>query len=374
MEANNLRNINAMPYGTLYGPQPNTGRIDTASTVGKIWPIFAPASNLGNGNLANLTTADTDSFRQYPLYNAIYAIRHRGYSNYNGMQALISWSPGHGRVNANYTWGKALGAVAGPDPVTIQNDYLLLSFDRTQIFNITYYYAFGNVVRERALGWVANGWEISGISNFQSGTPITSLMSSNFNLTGTLTIPANTVASVQGYNNTSTCVSSTPTATTTNPNPVPVCSLQLTSSSSFGTPDISLQPTLVGNPQGKKKHQYVDGTAFRLPALGSNGPTNYGNLRGPSYFDSDLTVSKQFTIREKDHLQFRMAAFNVLNRANYTFSSLYPGAYGLNFTQTEGGTDLNQDLASATNQQPSFGSTPIRTGRRIMEISLKYQF
>jgi hypothetical protein len=85
-------------------------------------------------------------------------------------------------------------------------------------------------------------------------------------------------------------------------------------------------------------------------------------------------VSKQFTIREKDHLQFRMAAFNVLNRANYTFSSLYPGAYGLNFTQTEGGTDLNQDLASATNQQPSFGSTPIRTGRRIMEISLKYQF
>ena len=374
MESNNLRNINAMPYGTLYGPQPNTGRIDTASTVGKIWPIFAPASNPGNGGLANLTTANTDSFRKYPLYNAIYAIRHRGYSNYNGMQAQIRWSPGHGRISANYTWGKALGAVAGPDPVTIQNDYLLLSFDRTQIFNITYYYSFGNVVRERVLGWVANGWEISGISNFQSGTPITSLMSSNFNLSGTLTIPANTVASVPGYNNTSTCVSSTPTATPTNPNPVPVCSLQITQASTFGTPDISLQPTAVGNAQGKKKHQYVDGSVFRLPALGSNGPTNYGNLRGPSYFDSDLTVSKQFTIREKDHLQFRMAAFNFMNRANYTFSSLYPGAYGLNFTQTEGSTDLNADLANATNQQPSFGSTPIRTGRRIMEISLKYQF
>ena len=365
MVAQNLRNINAMPYGTLYGPQPNTGRIDTASTVGKIWPIFAPANNLGNGNLANLTTADTDSFRPYPLYSAIDAARHVGYSNYNGLQTRLSWTPRHARINANYTWSKALGAVAGPDPINLRNDYLPLNVDRTNILNITYSYTFGDVVRERVLGWVANGWEISGITNYQSGTVINALTSSNFGLYGSLTLPAGTVASVPGYNNTSTCVSSgTP----------PVCSLQITSSSSLGTPDITLQPTIVASPNGKAPHQYVDGSVFRLPSLGTNGPTYYGDLRGPAYFNSDLSMRKEFKIRDKDALQLRVAAFNFINRANYTFSSLYPGGYSMNFTQTGSSTNLNSDLVNATNQQPGFGSTPIRTGRRIMEISVKYVF
>ncbi len=365
MEAQNLRNINAMPFGSLYKPQPNTGRIDTASTVGKVWPLFAPASNPGNGNLGNLTTADTDSFRPYPLYNQINAIRHRGYANYNALQTMFSWTPRHGRINANYTWGKALGAVAGPDPINLKNDYLPLNIDRTHILNVTYSYTLGNVVQERFLGWVANGWEISGITNFQSGTVLTSLMSSNFGLNGSLTLPAGTVATTPVSNNTSTCLSSgTP----------PVCTLQLSSANILGTPDITLQPTIVGSPAGKTKHQYVDGTAFRLPTLGTNGPTNYGNLRGPLFFNSDLSMRKEVKLRENERLQFRVAAFNFINRANYTFSSLYPGGYSMNFTQTLNSTDLNQALASATNQQPGFGSTPIRTGRRIMEMSVKYQF
>lgn len=365
MESNSLRNINAMPYGTLYKPQPDAGRPDTASTTGYTWPIFAPATNLGNGNLANLTTADTDSFRPYPLYANIYAIRHRGYANYNGMQAMFSWTPRHARIRANYTWSKALGAVAGPDPITLSNDYLPLSIDRTHIINLSYSYTFGNVVHERYLGWAANGWEISGIMNFQSGPVLSSLMSSNLGLTGTLTVPAGTVASVPGYNNTSSCTASgTP----------PTCTLQITSSSLLGTPDITVQPTLVGSPNGKGNHQYVDGTAFRLPTLGTNGPMYYGNLRGPAFFNSDLTVRKEFKVTGKDRLQLRVAAFNVLNRANHTFSNLYPGGYSMNFTQTLNSTDINQDLATATNQQPGFGSAPIRTGRRIMEMSVKYVF
>jgi len=164
---------------------------------------------------------------------------------------------------------------------------------------------------------------------------------------------------------TSTCNPSSTTGT---------CSLQITSSSILGTPDITLQPTIVGSPQGTAKHQYVNGSVFRLPTLGTNGPTSYGTLRGPLFFNSDLTMSKQFKMRNAGTLQLRGAAFNFLNRANYTFSSLYPGGYSMNFTQTSTSTDLNQDLSNATNTQPNFGSTPIRTGRRIMEVSVKYQF
>lgn len=195
MEANNLRNINAMPYGTLFGPQPDAGRPETALTVGHIWPIIGPP-NQGNANLANLTIADTDSFRPYPLYAGINAIRHRGYSNYDGMQARFLWTFRRANINANYTWSKALGAVAGPDPVTISNDYLPLSIDRTHILNFTYAYPFGKLVHERYLGWVANDWEIAGITNYQSGTLLQSLISFSFSLYGTLTIPVGTAASV----------------------------------------------------------------------------------------------------------------------------------------------------------------------------------
>jgi hypothetical protein len=142
----------------------------------------------------------------------------------------------------------------------------------------------------------------------------------------------------------------------------------------LGTPDISVQPITIGNPQGKTKHQYVDGTVFRLAPIGTNGPMSYGDLRGPLFFNSDLTMSKEIKIRSTGSLQLRMAAFNFLNRANYTFSSLYPGGYSLSFTEPLSSTDLSQDISSATNQQPGFGSTPIRTGRRIMEASVKYRF
>jgi hypothetical protein len=154
----------------------------------------------------------------------------------------------------------------------------------------------------------------------------------------------------------------------------PSCSLQITSSSVLGTPDIALQPTLAGSPTGKGKHQFVDGSAFRLPTLAMNGPTYYGNLRGPGYFNSDLKLRKEFGVGDKSRVQFQIAAFNFINRANYTFSSLYPGAYQLNFNQTQNSTDLNQDLAASTNQESRFGFAPIRTGRRVMEVSVKYVF
>jgi hypothetical protein len=67
-------------------------------------------------------------------------------------------------------------------------------------------------------------------------------------------------------------------------------------------------------------------------------------------------MRKKFKVGEKDCLQFRIAAFNFLNRANYIFSSLYPGGYSMNFTQTLNSTYLNQDLASASNQQPGLGT------------------
>jgi len=363
MEANNLRNINALPLGSLYGPEPNAGRADSAKNIGRVWQIFTTNGNIPT--LSNLQVSDTDSYRKYPLYSAINAIQHRGYSNYNGMQSQLTYSAKSLRLSANYTWSKALGAVSGGDPTNLDNDYLPLSVDRTNILNFTYSYTLGNLVKERFAGWFTNAWEVSGIVNYQSGTILQSLIGPNYQIQGTVTVPAGTTAAIPGTNNTSTCTVTAPTTT---------CALPIGSGYLLGTPDISLQPVLKGNPHGTKAHQYINGAAFSLAPLGTQGQYDYGNLRGPAYFNTDIAVRKQFNLAGKKSLQLRVAAFNFINRANYTFSNLSPGGYSMNFTQTQNGLDINSDLAATTNQNTSFGFTPIRTGRRVMEVSVKYVF
>jgi hypothetical protein len=362
MEANNLRNINALTIGSLYGPEPNAGRADTAANIGRLWQIF---TNGTVPTLSNLQVSDTDSYRKYPLYSAINAIQHRGYSNYNGMQTQLTYSAKNIRLSANYTWSKALGAVSGGDPTNLAHDYLPLSVDRPNIFNFTYSYTLGNPVKERYLGWVTNAWEVSGIVNFQSGTLLQSLIGPNYQIGGTLTVPPGTTGTIPGTTNTSTC---TPSGTP------PTCTLPISSAYLLGTPDIQIQPVLTGNPRGTQAHQYINGAAFSLAPLGTQGQYYYGNLRGPAYFNADIALRKQFKLADKQSLQVRLAAFNFINRANYTFSNLFPGGYSMNFSQTQSATDINADLAAATNQNANFGFAPIRTGRRVMEVSVKYVF
>lgn len=119
----------------------------------------------------------------------------------------------------------------------------------------------------------------------------------------------------------------------------------------------------------------MDGSALRLASIGQQGTLNLGYLREPPYFNTDMTLSKQFQIGEGKRLQFRAAAYNWLNRANTTFSSLYNTAYTLNYQQTiSNAADMNQLLSAATNQQSAFGSTKLRQGRRVVALTLRYTF
>jgi hypothetical protein len=366
VENSSLRNINAIAAGTLFKPFPDSGRTDMTQYVGHTADFF----NTINGipPLTNMTTAEIDSFRTYPLYSHIYALRHRAFSNYNGMQATVLWRPKHGEIRANYTWSKALGAINGPDPININNDYLPLSMDRRHIFNINYYYGFGKLVNQKLLGGIVNGWSISGYAGLQGGPIMNSNMSLNFGLTATLTVPAGTTVTVPGHSTASTC---TPSSTATSQ----TCSVSIGSNQIIGSYDYTLMPTVVGNPRGNTAaHQYVNGSAFRLPTVGTNGPSYLGAIRGPDYFNSDIAMSKTFTAYRKNTLELRIASFNFLNRANYSFTSLAPTAYGLNFSQSSNYSNLNDDLSNATNQQSDFGTTKLRAGRRVLEVSAKYRF
>jgi hypothetical protein len=367
-----LDDLNALPVGALFGPQPGT-RPDTAGTAGMLYPVFGPAAGGNNVSVSSLDQAHIDSYKRFPLYNHVYVPRHNAYSNYNGLQVGISRQTGRAHYNVNYTWSKALGilGIGGgstysypSDPFDYRNDYSYMPFDRAHIFNAAWSYDFGNLVNKRFIGGVTNGWQLSGIVQYQSGPNLPSIVNSNFGLSGSIEVPAGAVASVNGAN-TSTCATTSGAGT---------CTLSISNTNILGTPDVNLQPRVIANPAAHYgPHQYINGSAFTLPALGTNGAYRYGHIPGPAFFDTDLTAAKTFRINDRNNVQFRVAAFNFINRANNSFTSVNTQNYTMNFSQSTGSGDVNQALQSASaSANPQFGYAPLKEGRRIVELGLRY--
>ncbi len=93
---------------------------------------------------------------------------------------MVTWG-------ANYTFAKNLATASSynnqlVDPVNLRNDYNPVPYDRTQTFNIHYLIDLGR--RYKGGNWllseVANGWQISGISQVTSGFPLASENGKNF--------------------------------------------------------------------------------------------------------------------------------------------------------------------------------------------------
>jgi hypothetical protein len=123
---------------------------------------------------------------------------------------------------------------------------------------------------------------------------------------------------------------------------------------------------------------FINQSAFSLPAVGQQGPYKFGYLPGPGFFDTDLTAAKRFRVTEGSSIQLKVAAFNVLNHANNSFTSVNVANYTMDVNETANGGSLNQALGSSgvTNGTGvnQFGAAPLRTGRRVMELALRYDF
>jgi hypothetical protein len=58
------------------------------------------------------------------------------------------------------------------------------------------------------------------------------------------------------------------------------------------------------------------GTPWAQAALGKHGNAGRNSLRGPSFFQTDLSVFKNFKITEGTNLEFRAEGFNIFNQVN----------------------------------------------------------
>ena len=345
-----LDNINAIPLGSLYKPDPITGQT---------YSISCPAGDTSCTAVSGLTQQEVDDYRPYPQYDELEVGQHNVNTNYNALQAIWNKQQGRFLYGFNYTWSKALGVLGAngtgtpATPFNYRDDYGPEAFDRRQIFNATYSYTVGNIVHQRFVGGVVNGWMVSGITGIQSGADLFAQNNPDFSMTGQLTVQTSTGT----------------------PATIPVSSQEL-----LGTPDVYLMPQVTCNPGvALGPHHYVNGSCFSLPSqLGVNGPYREPYIHGPAYTDSDLAAQKSFGLGEGRNILVRYSAFNFINHANTTFTSAEdPNAITLNYTNAGVGAaqPVGQALSSAVNSNASvFGYAPLRTGRRVSEVELKFNF
>jgi len=225
-------------------------------------------------------------------------------SGYNSLQASVTRRFSKGlRLLASYTWAKSLdnnsGSGTGATFTQTDGDQTrpslnrgLSDFDRTHRFVLNFSYnipKWGFGLNNTAFGKrFFDGWQIAGVSIYQSGTPISILDTSGAALYGT----ANSRASwAPGAN---------------------IASAQLS-----------------GRTQDRLT-QYFNKAAF-VRSGNFFGDTGRNILRGPNQRNIDLSINKRIPINERVSLEWRSEFFNVLNITNFANpgGSITAASYGV---------------------------------------------
>ncbi len=234
--------------------------------------IYAPGATTGTTNQRRAL---------YPLYGTITSIEPLGKSTFHSLQLTVDRRLSGGlSVLGNYTLSKTMdnssenkqnGSTA-VNPFDLSYDWGPANFDRRHRLVASVLWEipgdYGNAVLDTAL----KGWSLTGIYTYMSGSPFTVTSGVDNARSGTGGQFADRV----------------------------------------GNPDLSGD-----RPTAERIRQWFDTSAFTVNALGTFGNSGRNSMRGPDYQTLDLGLMKTFTITDRIRAQFRLEAFNALNRANF---------------------------------------------------------
>ncbi len=262
-----------------------------------------------------------------PRFGAVTQLATGANSHYNGLQLTAEKRLGHGlQVQANYTWSHCMDTVSNggflsfssagilsPLPGELGRQYGPCDYDVRDNFTAQYVYQLPVKVRNRALGYILNGWQVSGTAFWHSGLPF-SVLSSPYTADGNGIVQgsgpqyASLVPGVPVYEH-------DPIPGVTQPG-----TIQWLNPNAFvSTVDPSTGACLGGDTV--KTCQFGN--------LGRNA------LRGPDFAWSDFYLTKWFTLSEHVKLRLEAQAFNIFNHPNFALPSMvYAGIPGKPSTQT----------------------------------------
>jgi hypothetical protein len=205
-----------------------------------------------------------------------------GKSNYNSLELSLRHTSGRLSLAAGYTYGKSLDESSNlgeeVNPINPALSYALSSFDIKHNFVVSYTYKIPFESLLHAANRWTQGWELSGITRFSTGLPVTLVNYGDNSLLG---------AEPNGINN-------------------------------YGVdePDYNGGPlSLNHNPRNGRP--YFNPAQFSENALGTPGTAKRRFFYGPGLNSYDMALLKNLRLTETKSLQFRVEGFNVFNHAQF---------------------------------------------------------
>ncbi|HXJ44201.1 MAG TPA: hypothetical protein VNH18_33245, partial [Bryobacteraceae bacterium] len=268
--------------------------------------IYGPGATVANTN-ARRTLA--------PNYASLIEMTNGGLSNYHSLQTTLEKRMSRNfSFVANYTFSKSLDnqsvdnqfSLSNPNPFNRNFNYALSDFDTPHNFSLWGVWDLPLLTSSsRWLRAPLGGWEATGILSWHSGTPYSVISGQDRSLSG----------------------------------------IGLDRADLVGNPYLSSDRS-----RGEVINQSFNTAAFTLNAPGTFGTSPRNVLRGPRFFNTDLSLQKSFRLGEERRVQFRGDFFNLFNNVHLNA----PGA----------------NVSSAS----TFGKITSAGDPRIIQLAVRLQF
>ncbi len=233
----------------------------------------------------NSTEANTQQRRINPAFSNVDLVASTVRSNYNGLQVTVRKQFSYGlTLDANFTWSKSLDDFAPIGSSTYINtkpfdqmfDYGPSPGDVTRVLNFSPIYQLPGLKENSWKTRFTNGWSISSIVTWQSGTPFTVYSGVDNSFSG---------VGADRADFTGTSLS-----------------------------QARLDPN---RSHSQLVNEYFNTSVFAPNAVGTFGNTGKNILRGPGLFNTDLALLKNIRLNNRFSAQFRSEAFNIFNNVNF---------------------------------------------------------
>ncbi|MFB3813323.1 MAG: TonB-dependent receptor domain-containing protein [Terriglobales bacterium] len=302
--------------GILDINQPYVGDYLNYPVLGNAQDILGATANCTNlaaaqaGNYSSCTTNFTklNYIRPYKGWGPINAIRTYAMANYHSLQAMVQKRfAGSSLVSFSYTWSKALTdnqtdrSTAPPNSYDPHSYYGPTQQDRRHIISANFVYEFPWMKNQQGiLGKLIGGWELSGITTLQSGTPYTVTEGYySWDFAGQGCRLSSTVCGIRPD------IIGDPTA-----------SANWTQTANVTTGTRVFGPTLNTTSWGWFNPFAFTSVNFPLNGKIRPGTSGPGVVYGPGMYRQDLSLFKNIHITERVKSQLRFEAFNVFNHTN----------------------------------------------------------
>jgi hypothetical protein len=339
---------------TSYGaPIPYTAGVNGGPPTGAAVNLFVACGGSPN------------AFRPYAGYGSIGRKDQTASSNYNALEASVRRSIGGLQLNLAYTYSHSIDNSSSANDAGLINSYALntfrasSNFDQRHSISLAYVYDLPFFRTGGLAHKLLGGWQWSGITIIQSGTPF-----SVYNKGNGVIAPGDNA----GVGNLNSQIDN------------------------LGSLTAGSYPDLIGNPRAGVQNSPSPGfgpllynpAAFVAPQGLTFGDAGRNILNNPWRTNFDMALIKRFAITESKYFEFRGEAFNVFNHTEYSWLGGDGGSAGANSGQGNADSTIGCYGANNSAGDPtcvsSSGSTPgfLRSGSaheaRILQLALKFFF